>query len=102
MKKAILILFISLIGIVGYGQIVQVHTTLLKIDGVEHGQLLKDKVLPIAWEYNFIITDTLDWTTIPIDSLAIKNNELQMQVDSLEIKLNDLIKLLKTQPVLCE
>jgi len=107
MKKQLLILVIILTSLIGYSQVIiedqiVIHTTLLTINGVEKGHLWKGEPLLPAFEYVFLPVDTLKWTTINIDSLTVRNNGLQLQVDSLEAKLNDLIGHLKTQPILCD
>jgi hypothetical protein len=76
-----------------YGQTVTVHTTLLRIDGIEKGQLLIDKTLPIAWEYVFVTTDTLDWTTVSVDSLQYENTEMKNDI----LVLQEQIALLQEQ-----
>jgi len=92
MRKTILILLISLIGIVGYGQIVieekiTVETTLLTIDGVVKGHLWKGTPLLPALMYEFVAVDTLDWTTMPIGDLIEQNDSLVQRVAKLEAQI---------------
>ena len=113
-KRLILLLLIFLFAYVGYGQViiydtVTIHTTLLKVNGIVKGQLIKDATLLPAFNYKFVVTETMDLTTIPIDSLQFQNSQLQNQVNQLSVQLNLLISefstlenKLKTQPILCE
>lgn len=97
MKGFILAILITLFAIIVYSQTVTVHTTLLRIDGIEKGQLLIDKTLPIAWEYVFIATDTMDLTTTPIDSLQFANSEMKEDIIQLQNQVIDLYSQLRTK-----
>lgn len=90
MKKLILTLTITLFAILVYSQTVTIPTTLLRIDGIEYGQLIKATTIPLACEYQFVVNDTLDWTTVPIDSLQFQNTNLQNQIDLLNFSINAL------------
>lgn len=92
MKKLFLILLIIILSVIGYSQTVDVKTTLLRIDGVAIGKIVSPdvEILPIAWETHLINTDTLDWTTVPIDSLQFINTQLQNQVNQLLNRINEL------------
>lgn len=91
MKYLIIILLISL-AIISNGQIVEVQTTLLRIDGVDKFKAFSVDVtsLPLACEYVLVVADTMDLTTTPIDSLQFENTQMKEDIIQLQNQVVDL------------